>query len=78
MLEKVSLKRAGRFFEKKSILQKFRRDKRPNIILIITDDQDIELGSMNVMPKTLKLLKQRGVEFKHAFVSTPICKWKSV
>uniref|UniRef100_A0A914DWT6 Uncharacterized protein n=1 Tax=Acrobeloides nanus TaxID=290746 RepID=A0A914DWT6_9BILA len=28
---------------------------------------------MNVMPKTLKLLKQRGVEFKHGFVSTPIC-----
>ncbi|OZC06151.1 hypothetical protein X798_06867 [Onchocerca flexuosa] len=46
---------------------------RPNIILIITDDQDIELGSMQFMPKTVHLLKERGVTFNSGFVSTPIC-----
>ncbi|KAI6206038.1 hypothetical protein M3Y94_00860400 [Aphelenchoides besseyi] len=46
---------------------------KPNIILFITDDQDIMLGSMEFMPKTLKFMRKRGVEFKNAFVSTPIC-----
>ncbi|KAM3728926.1 Extracellular sulfatase Sulf-1 [Dirofilaria immitis] len=46
---------------------------RPNIILIMTDDQDIELGSMQFMPKTVHLLKERGVTFNSGFVSTPIC-----
>ncbi|KAI6174128.1 hypothetical protein M3Y98_01156300 [Aphelenchoides besseyi] len=44
---------------------------KPNIILFITDDQDIMLGKF--MPKTLKFMRKRGVEFKNAFVSTPIC-----
>ncbi|KAI1707542.1 sulfatase domain-containing protein [Ditylenchus destructor] len=46
---------------------------RPNIILFITDDQDVELGSMEFMPWTLRLLRQRGMEFKNAFATTPIC-----
>lgn len=48
-------------------------DIQQNIILILTDDQDIELGSMNFMPKTLKLIKEKGAEFKHGYVTTPIC-----
>ncbi|KAK6729442.1 hypothetical protein RB195_006474 [Necator americanus] len=48
-------------------------ETRRNVILIITDDQDIELGSMNFMPKVLKLMKEKGTEFKSGFVSTPIC-----
>ncbi|CAI4223479.1 unnamed protein product [Auanema sp. JU1783] len=44
-----------------------------NIVLIITDDQDIELGSMDEMPKTLKILKEKGVYFSSGFVTTPIC-----
>lgn len=41
--------------------------------MFLTDDQDVELGSMEFMPKTLKLMRDRGIEFKHGFVTTPIC-----
>uniref|UniRef100_A0A8R1DJE8 Sulfatase domain-containing protein n=1 Tax=Caenorhabditis japonica TaxID=281687 RepID=A0A8R1DJE8_CAEJA len=38
--------------------------RKHNVILILTDDQDIELGSMNFMPKTMSIMKERGTEFK--------------
>ncbi|PIO77737.1 arylsulfatase [Teladorsagia circumcincta] len=44
-----------------------------NIILVITDDQDIELGSMQYMPKVSRLMREKGTEFCGGFVSTPIC-----
>ncbi|GMR32696.1 hypothetical protein PMAYCL1PPCAC_02891, partial [Pristionchus mayeri] len=45
---------------------------RPNVILVITDDQDIELGSLAAMPRTVRLLKERGVSL-HGYATTPIC-----
>jgi len=44
---------------------------RPNILLIITDDQ--EKTSMRAMPQTLKLFERQGVEFNHGYVTTPLC-----
>ena len=44
---------------------------RPNILLIITDDQ--EKTSMRAMPHTLKLFKRQGVDFNHGYVTTPLC-----
>lgn len=44
---------------------------RPNILLIITDDQ--ERTSMRAMPQTLKLFKRQGVEFNNGYVTTPLC-----
>ncbi|GIY97406.1 extracellular sulfatase SULF-1 homolog [Caerostris extrusa] len=64
------------FPRKESRLRKFPqqlRDKKPNVILIITDDQDIELGSMNFMPKTLRILGDGGAHFSNAYVTTPMC-----
>jgi arylsulfatase A-like enzyme len=47
--------------------------KQPNIILLITDDQDVLLGSTTFMPNYQKLLVEQGTTFKNYFVHTPVC-----
>ena len=46
---------------------------QPNIVFILTDDQDVTLDSMKVMEQTKKLIVDQGITFTNAFVSTPIC-----
>jgi arylsulfatase A-like enzyme len=45
---------------------------RPNILLVLTDDQRPE-GTMAVMRKTRRWLKTTGVHYPNAFVTTPLC-----
>lgn len=54
-------------------INKKKKSDKPNIIVIMTDDQDELLGSMQVMPKTLKWMRDQGVHFNNSFVSTPMC-----
>ena len=46
---------------------------RPNIVMVLTDDQDVFLDAMTPLVKTRKLLADQGTTFSNAFVNTPIC-----
>lgn len=45
--------------------------ERPNVLVILTDDQTLE--SLRVMEKTLRLLGEEGTTFANSFVSYPLC-----
>lgn len=46
---------------------------QPNIILIVTDDQDVEMGSLTYMPKLNKYLSQAGANFTAMYAAVPVC-----
>ena len=48
-------------------------DNKPNILFVLTDDQDILLGSSDYQPKIKKLLVDEGIKINNQFVSTPVC-----
>ena len=45
----------------------------PNIVMVLTDDQDVFLDAMTPLVKTKSLLAEQGTTFSNAFVNTPIC-----
>ena len=47
------------------------RQTRPNIILIMTDDQ--RANTLWTMPRTRRLLVRKGVKFQNGFVSNSLC-----
>src|SRR5919106_3164860 len=44
---------------------------RPNILIIVTDDQRADM--MWMMPRTMRWFGARGTEFPEASVATPLC-----
>lgn len=49
------------------------RNSQPNIVYILTDDQDVKLGSLEVQPAVKSLITEQGLYFNNAFVTTPVC-----
>ncbi|XP_043940233.1 N-acetylglucosamine-6-sulfatase [Protopterus annectens] len=47
--------------------------KTANIVLILADDQDIQIGGMTPLKKTKALIGDVGVTFTNAFVVSPLC-----
>ncbi|KIV95821.1 hypothetical protein PV10_03427 [Exophiala mesophila] len=47
--------------------------KRSNVILVITDDQDLHLNSLEYMPITLKHFRQGGTEFRKHYCTIAVC-----
>lgn len=45
----------------------------PNFIFILTDDQDVLLGSMTRMNRTNDLISKHGATFSNAYANSPIC-----
>lgn len=48
-------------------------DPRPNVIVIVTDDQDEALFSRRLMPNTFRLLGDGGTRLTDFTVTTPLC-----
>uniref|UniRef100_A0A0K8VY72 N-acetylglucosamine-6-sulfatase n=1 Tax=Bactrocera latifrons TaxID=174628 RepID=A0A0K8VY72_BACLA len=46
---------------------------KPNILLILSDDQDISLEGMTPMRQVQKFIAKAGVQFNHAYTSSPLC-----
>jgi arylsulfatase A-like enzyme len=45
----------------------------PNIVLLVLDDVDLALGSLDYMPRAQALLVAAGTSFPHFVVPTPLC-----
>ncbi|PBP22186.1 hypothetical protein BUE80_DR007019 [Diplocarpon rosae] len=48
-------------------------DDRPNIVVILADDQDVHLGSLDYMPLLKKHITDHGMLYKNHYCSTAIC-----
>lgn len=47
--------------------------RKPNIIFIMSDDQDLALGSTEYTPRIRKHLQEKGTFFENHFVTTALC-----
>jgi hypothetical protein len=42
--------------------------KKPHLVIVLTDDQDMTLGSLAKMPKLKRLVADEGVFFTNGFI----------
>lgn len=47
--------------------------RQPNIVFILADDLDADLGSMAYMPAVRRLIGERGTTFSHVYVPVSLC-----
>jgi N-acetylglucosamine-6-sulfatase len=48
-------------------------ERKPNIVFILTDDQDLHIDSLDYMPLLQKYIIKEGTFYKHHYCSTAIC-----
>ena len=46
---------------------------KPNVLVLLTDDQDLTLGGMTPMVFTQELMESEGATLENFFVNTPVC-----
>ena len=46
---------------------------RPNVLIIITDDQRADTFTREYMPNTFRMIVDEGILFPNGFVTTPLC-----
>ena len=56
-----------------SVLTEARKDARPNVIFILTDDQDLHMNSLDYLPYVKKHLTGQGTYFKKHYCTVAIC-----
>jgi len=49
------------------------REDRPNILLILVDDLDAKLSTLDYMPNLQELMIAQGLTIEDFFISTPVC-----
>lgn len=47
--------------------------KRPNIVFILTDDQDVHMNSLDYMPLLHKYLINEGTQFENHYCTVSVC-----
>lgn len=48
-------------------------DRRPNVVFVLTDDQDVHLQSLDYMPLVRKHLIEQGTYFSNHYCTTAVC-----
>ena len=56
-----------------AIISTHASSNQPNIVFILTDDQDVELFSLDYMPKLKSLISEQGVMFSRMYAAVPVC-----
>lgn len=49
------------------------RRRQPNVVFILTDDQDVHLSSLDYMPLVKKHLLEKGTNFMKHYATTAVC-----
>ena len=49
------------------------RENQPTILLILVDDLDAKLGTLNTMPHLQELMTSQGLTIEDFLISTPVC-----
>lgn len=72
LLARLCLSHGSRWFQQSLIGEK-KSTKRPNMVFILTDDQDLHMKSMPYMPYLKKHLLDRGTFYQRHYCTIALC-----